>query len=147
MAKQKTQFACSKCGSVQPKWAGQCPDCEEWNSLDEVAVVQAPKGAPARQDYAGSSNSPLTTLASVMSEHPLGSLPNNAEELSEFIQRLCADLDKEPDKWANVTLPSFLGALGAVFKDHQEHMLKGHTRETIPYRLVAEMLFAASLYE
>ncbi|MCP5018456.1 MAG: DNA repair protein RadA [Ketobacter sp.] len=35
MAKAKTQFVCSDCGSVFPKWAGQCVDCGAWNTLTE----------------------------------------------------------------------------------------------------------------
>ncbi|MBV7256085.1 DNA repair protein RadA [Pacificimonas sp. WHA3] len=41
MAKPQKRFSCQACGSVQPKWQGQCPDCAEWNSLveDASAVV------------------------------------------------------------------------------------------------------------
>ena len=36
MAKQPaTIFACQNCGSQQRKWLGQCPDCQEWNTLVE----------------------------------------------------------------------------------------------------------------
>ncbi|MFP4143918.1 MAG: DNA repair protein RadA [Phycisphaeraceae bacterium] len=35
MAKTSIQFLCRSCGSVQPKWMGKCPDCGEWDSLDE----------------------------------------------------------------------------------------------------------------
>ena len=35
MAKAKTQFVCSDCGSVFAKWAGQCADCGAWNTLSE----------------------------------------------------------------------------------------------------------------
>lgn len=38
MAKTKTQFVCSNCGSTQMKWMGKCPDCGEWNTLQEVEV-------------------------------------------------------------------------------------------------------------
>jgi len=40
MAKQKTRYMCTACGSEQSRWQGQCPDCAEWNSLvQESAVV------------------------------------------------------------------------------------------------------------
>ncbi|MBV9930977.1 MAG: DNA repair protein RadA [Alphaproteobacteria bacterium] len=41
MAKPRTRYVCQGCGSVQPRWQGQCPDCSEWNSLveDPGAVV------------------------------------------------------------------------------------------------------------
>lgn len=35
MAKAKTQYVCSDCGSVFAKWAGQCLDCGAWNTLTE----------------------------------------------------------------------------------------------------------------
>ncbi|MCG8371993.1 MAG: DNA repair protein RadA [Balneolales bacterium] len=36
MAKIKTQFECSNCGNVSPKWLGSCPNCGEWNTYVEV---------------------------------------------------------------------------------------------------------------
>jgi DNA repair protein RadA/Sms len=41
MARPQLRFVCQACGSVQPKWMGQCPDCSEWNTLQQEA------GAPA----------------------------------------------------------------------------------------------------
>ena len=35
MAKTKKQYVCSNCGSVSPKWAGQCFDCGEWSTIYE----------------------------------------------------------------------------------------------------------------
>ncbi|WXR60408.1 DNA repair protein RadA [Peptostreptococcaceae bacterium AGR-M142] len=35
MAKKKTKFICQNCGTVQLKWMGRCPDCDEWNTLVE----------------------------------------------------------------------------------------------------------------
>lgn len=35
MAKSKKQYVCSNCGSVSPKWAGQCGDCSEWGTIYE----------------------------------------------------------------------------------------------------------------
>ncbi|MEZ4609817.1 MAG: hypothetical protein R2838_06145 [Caldilineaceae bacterium] len=42
MAKTKTRFVCSNCGSVQMRWMGKCPDCDEWNTLEEQ-TVRGPK--------------------------------------------------------------------------------------------------------
>jgi DNA repair protein RadA/Sms len=38
MAKQKTAFVCSDCGSDYHKWQGQCSDCGAWNTLSEVRL-------------------------------------------------------------------------------------------------------------
>lgn len=35
MAKIRTKFVCSECGSESPKWMGKCPECGEWNTLIE----------------------------------------------------------------------------------------------------------------
>ncbi len=41
MSKTKTQFVCSSCGGTQMKWMGKCPDCGEWNTLQEF-IERAP---------------------------------------------------------------------------------------------------------
>ncbi len=33
----KALFICQNCGSEHRKWAGQCPDCNEWNCITEQA--------------------------------------------------------------------------------------------------------------
>ena len=38
MAKVKTVYRCEQCGADHPKWAGQCTECGEWNSLVEVRI-------------------------------------------------------------------------------------------------------------
>ncbi|MGQ0590872.1 MAG: DNA repair protein RadA [Sphingosinicella sp.] len=38
MAKLKKRYVCQLCGSVSPRWAGQCAECGEWNSLVEDAA-------------------------------------------------------------------------------------------------------------
>jgi DNA repair protein RadA/Sms len=46
VAKAKTIFTCSECGGQSPKWQGQCPHCEQWNTLVEgIAEVVVAKGA------------------------------------------------------------------------------------------------------
>jgi DNA repair protein RadA/Sms len=41
MAKLQTRYVCQNCGSTQPKWAGKCPDCGQWNTLVETVVQPA----------------------------------------------------------------------------------------------------------
>jgi DNA repair protein RadA/Sms len=47
MARSKTRYVCSTCGSAQPKWMGRCPDCGEWNTLVETVVQEAAPGRAA----------------------------------------------------------------------------------------------------
>ncbi len=35
MAKKSIVYKCSKCSYTQPGWLGRCPECGEWNSLEE----------------------------------------------------------------------------------------------------------------
>ncbi len=35
MAKPQKRYVCQSCGSVSPRWAGQCGDCSEWNTMVE----------------------------------------------------------------------------------------------------------------
>ena len=35
-ARTRSVFSCSACGAQTPKWVGQCPDCEAWNTLIET---------------------------------------------------------------------------------------------------------------
>ncbi len=41
MAKIKTTYVCSNCGSVSAKWLGKCPDCNEWNTFTEQLVQKS----------------------------------------------------------------------------------------------------------
>ena len=41
MAKPKTNYTCTDCGAIASKWSGQCPACQQWNTLVET-VVEAP---------------------------------------------------------------------------------------------------------
>lgn len=50
MAKTKTRYVCTNCGSVSSRWLGRCPQCGEWNTMmEEQAVPEPPKGVGARQ--------------------------------------------------------------------------------------------------
>lgn len=35
MAKVKEQYKCTACNHIFLKWAGQCPECAEWNTLEQ----------------------------------------------------------------------------------------------------------------
>ena len=63
----KTQYLCQQCGAASPKWAGQCPSCDAWNTLVEtVAQPRSSARAPsAARGMAGMSS--LTPIAVVES--------------------------------------------------------------------------------
>jgi DNA repair protein RadA/Sms len=35
LAKIKTQYKCSNCGNIVPKWQGKCDRCQQWNTFEE----------------------------------------------------------------------------------------------------------------
>src|SRR5512143_1527250 len=41
MAKAKTVYTCTECGGQSPKWQGQCPACNAWNTLVETIAESA----------------------------------------------------------------------------------------------------------
>jgi DNA repair protein RadA/Sms len=42
MAKSKNSYQCESCGARLGKWAGQCPECKEWNSITETREETRP---------------------------------------------------------------------------------------------------------
>ena len=50
MAKTKTVYCCSECGSETANWAGKCPSCGAWNSLKELRLDPARKGGSGGTD-------------------------------------------------------------------------------------------------
>jgi len=64
VAKTKTSFFCTECGSELSKWAGQCPDCKTWNTVKEFR--QSGGGAASRMSgYTGTIDQKVTELAEV----------------------------------------------------------------------------------
>ncbi len=45
MAKSKSFYACSECGYESAKWYGKCPQCGEWNTMEEQVSVATGKGS------------------------------------------------------------------------------------------------------
>ena len=53
MAKAKVIYQCNNCGGQSSKWAGQCPDCNSWNTLEESIASVAPANPKAAARHAG----------------------------------------------------------------------------------------------
>ena len=47
MAKIKKVYECSNCGHTEAHWAGQCPSCGKWGTLNEVTVKESKKSTPS----------------------------------------------------------------------------------------------------
>jgi len=81
----KKLYVCSACGGQFPKWAGQCSDCQAWNTLEESAPVLAAPRNPRFDGYAGDTNqSRIRSLASVRTEVQQG-IPTGTAELDRVL--------------------------------------------------------------
>ena len=40
MAKTRSQYVCSDCGTTTAQWVGKCPGCKKWNTLKEEVVAK-----------------------------------------------------------------------------------------------------------
>ncbi len=56
--KSKTVYVCSECGAESPKWAGKCPECGAWNTLEEETVAQTPD-KPAKKALSSDAAAPV----------------------------------------------------------------------------------------
>lgn len=73
MARTSPVFICSACGHDTPKWQGQCPHCDEWNTL-EAGI------APRTRTAANASVATPRALDSTLGASP-ERLPTGQEEL------------------------------------------------------------------
>lgn len=73
MAKTKTAYVCTECGSDYSKWQGQCTACQAWNTVSEVRGVSANNSGArgARFDGFAGSLSEIRSLDDVsLAEQP-----------------------------------------------------------------------------
>ena len=81
MTKTRTQFVCQQCGSVQLKWMGRCPDCNEWNTFVEVIEPQSSKKDRAAS---GAPRAVPTRLSDVKTDQ-LDRIPMAMQEFSRVL--------------------------------------------------------------
>src|ERR1700686_4986853 len=67
MPKSTITFVCTDCGGESLRWAGQCPHCQAWNTLQEFSVRKASAGKAAPQASAYGASKPVA-LSEVSSE-------------------------------------------------------------------------------
>ncbi|MEX3638739.1 DNA repair protein RadA [Paraburkholderia sp. BR14320] len=76
MAKAKTLYICGECGGQSPKWSGQCPSCQAWNTLVE-SVAEAPS---AHRFQSLAKSTPVRRLADI----DASDVPRFSTGVSEF---------------------------------------------------------------
>ena len=65
MARVRAVYTCRECGAQQPKWAGQCAGCGQWNTLEEGLPPRARRGQSRGEVPAA-----VTTLGAVRATPP-----------------------------------------------------------------------------
>ncbi len=48
MSKTRSQFVCSSCGYISPRWIGKCPECNAWNSFVEEITSLSSENSKAK---------------------------------------------------------------------------------------------------
>ncbi len=71
---RKTSYTCRECGHTMPKWVGQCPRCEAWNSVEE---------APSLPPLSGAKGGVQRTSSSALSSNLVRPVPLNEILVSE----------------------------------------------------------------
>lgn len=79
MAKTKSAYVCSDCGSDHPRWQGQCKDCGAWNTLTEI-VISGGNAASSRSGYAGATTAKVQNL----NEIDLQAVPRISSSFTEL---------------------------------------------------------------
>lgn len=79
MAKQKTNYTCTECGGIQNKWAGQCPSCQQWNTLVET-ILEEPGNRFSVKHKGLAQTAPVLNLSDIEAED----MPRFGTGIEEF---------------------------------------------------------------
>ena len=64
--KSKSVYICSECGYETPRWLGQCPNCNEWNTLNEEIKTIVKESA--KKSLVGSNRGRAFPLAQITAD-------------------------------------------------------------------------------
>jgi DNA repair protein RadA/Sms len=64
MAKTNITFVCAECGGETLRWAGQCPHCQAWNTLQEFQVRKPARGREPAKRLGAARPIPLSEIDS-----------------------------------------------------------------------------------
>ena len=84
MAKNTTQFVCTECGYVSPRWLGRCPGCESFNTFVEELAPSAATVKTAKEREARPTFSRAVPLSSVQKEQ-LTRIPSGYKEFDNVL--------------------------------------------------------------
>jgi DNA repair protein RadA/Sms len=85
MAKVKSVYTCTECGASEPKWQGQCPSCNAWNTLVEtVAETSASTNRYANKFEGLATTGQLQKLSSVQAAE-IARIPTGISEFDRVL--------------------------------------------------------------
>jgi len=71
MAKTKTAYVCNECGADFSKWQGQCPECGQWNTVQEIRLASSKRSSSkSAGGFAGASSEIKSLGAISLQEQP-----------------------------------------------------------------------------
>jgi DNA repair protein RadA/Sms len=66
MAKPKTNYTCTECGGTASKWSGQCPSCQQWNTMVETVIEQGGNNRYSQPQHMSlAQTAPVLSLADI----------------------------------------------------------------------------------
>ncbi len=81
VAKPRSQYRCSECRHVMPKWFGRCPECGTWGTVDEAAAPTSAGGQSARGVPPSAPAVPITAIDPDRTRH----FPTGVSELDRVL--------------------------------------------------------------
>jgi len=91
MSKTRTIFVCTSCGSTHHRWMGKCPDCNQWDSLEEsqfdkAAVADPHRGSGFVETKPGVGSPAATPITEIMANRaPMRRLPTGISEFDRVL--------------------------------------------------------------
>lgn len=80
MAKAKIIYTCQSCGGTTLRWQGQCPHCQEWNTLEQTVERPSPKSTVTNRFNHLAATTTVRRLADVQMQET----PRMSTGLAEF---------------------------------------------------------------
>lgn len=87
MAKVSTVFVCQVCGFSSPKWLGQCPECQSWNTLVEtISTTPIARGGKSNVVRGGAVAATTSTFADLQKgDATVRRIPSGMTELDRVL--------------------------------------------------------------
>ena len=79
-SKPRSQYRCSECQHITPKWVGRCPECGTWGTVAEVAVLTSLDGT-RRSKAPATAAVPISAINPDHTRH----LPTGVSELDRVL--------------------------------------------------------------